>query len=578
MFVTHSVIHWATAATMPRLRFRHANSGESMSLTSDPKDSVRIVSGDEAVALAALDAGIRFSSAYPGTPATDIQEAIIKSANPAYVRAIWSINEKVAYESALAVAIAGQRSIVSMKQVGLNVAADAFMNSCPAGVNGGLVLVIGDDPECHSSQNKQDTRHYRNLSGTLLLEPSSSQEAYDMTREAFRLSEQFKIPVIVRLTTRSAYGCTAVSRTNPETSQVETRWPKEPQRFFIVPTVSRKLFLRLSNLQAEFSRVLSASSFAFRSDATDERRLGFITTGIGYAFAREMAPEGAGILKVAGEPFSDAAIASFVRAHREIIVLEDGDPLLEQRARAMAPENCLVLGRLSGHLKPVGELQLDQVQAAINHLPFPSPHPGFDIPPRIPEICAPCGYHKVFGALKQLSEIATPSDIGCNSLGGLPPYSVMDGVWSMGSSIGVACGLAAVGHPRIVAIIGDSTFYHAGIPPLIEAVHEGYKITILLLDNGAAAMTGGQSVPHRCTPDSTQVKVDMIKIVEAIGVTCCTPFDPHKLGIDGIRDLVEKSFTQPGVKVLLYRSQCGVYTPGYFTDSNSKAIALEKEA
>ena len=183
-------------------------------------------------------------------------------------------------------------------------------------------------------------------------------------------------------------------------------------------------------------------------------------------------------------------------------MLEDGDPLLEQRVRAMAAGGCQVLGRLSGHLKPVGELQIDQIYAAINHLSLPIPEKGFELPPRLPEICAPCGYHKVFGALKQLSGIATPSDIGCNSLGGLPPYSVMDGVWSMGSSIGVACGLAAVGHPRIVAIIGDSTFYHAGLPPLIEAVHEGYKITILLLDNGTAAMTGGQTVPHRCAPDS----------------------------------------------------------------------------
>jgi indolepyruvate ferredoxin oxidoreductase alpha subunit len=537
-----------------------------------------LMSGDEAVACAALDAGVRFASSYPGTPATDILEALIRHADAKLVRAIWSINEKVAYESALAAAIAGQRALVSMKQVGLNVAADAFMNSCPAGNNAGLVLVVGDDPECHSSQNKQDTRHYRAMSGTLLLEPADSQEAYSMTFEAFRLSERFRLPVIIRLTTRTAYGCTPVQRWPVEAGAITFRWPKEPQRFFIVPSVSRQLFLRLAKLQSEMASWVADSVFSYRKDASGPQgaRLGVICTGIGFALSREFLPEDAGILKIAGEPFPVEVLASFVSAHDKIVVFEEGDALLESRARDLAPEGVRVYGRLSGDLKAVGELQSVEVSSLLTGKRAVRTKAAMDLPARLPEICKPCGYHKVFGALKQLPDIATPSDIGCNSLGGLPPYSVMDGVWAMGSSIGVACGLAAIGHKRIVAIIGDSTFFHAGIPPTVEAVHEGYSITILLLDNGAAAMTGGQGVAHR-PQNAVQNTVDLIRLIEALGVARCTPFDPHKLGQDGIRDLVEQSFAEPGVKVLLYRSQCGVYTPGYFTETNSKRTPLDRE-
>lgn len=523
----------------------------------------KMMSGDEAVAWAGVDAGVCISTAYPGTPATDIQEALELIADER-VKIVWSVNEKVAYETALAGGIAGVRAMVSMKQVGVNVAADAFMNSCPAGTNAGLVLVVGDDPECHSSQNKQDTRHYATLSGTLIFEPGDAQEAYSMTREAFRVSEKYGLPVMVRLTVRTAHAFSAVKREPRDSVLNAFNWPRKPERFFIVPTVSRRLFLRLAELQPVFARDMASGRFSSRQDANDGS-LGILCTGTGYPFACEFAPEGAGILKVAGEPFPDEDITSFVNAHRKIIVLEEGDPILERRARNMS-RGAIVLGRLSGDLKPVGELQAEQIEALINGKPvLQKAAPKFnlsELPPRLPEICKPCGYHKVFGALKELEDIATPSDIGCNSLGGLPPYSVMDGVWAMGSSIGVGCGLAALGHKRVVAIIGDSTFFHAGLPPLVEAVHEGYTMTVLLLDNGTAAMTGGQGVAH-IPQGQTQRKVDMVKVIEAIGVASCTPFDPHKLGRDGIRQLIEDSFGQPGVKVLLYRSQCGLYSPGY---------------
>lgn len=524
----------------------------------------QLLSGDEAVAWAALDAGIRYASSYPGTPATDVQETVVKFAPPT-VKAVWSVNEKVAYESALAAAICGQRALVSMKQMGLNVAADAFMNSCTAGVNGGLVLLVADDPECHSSQHKQDTRHYRALSSTLLLEPCDSQEAYSMTREAFHLSERFRLPVIVRLTVRTAHSYAPVQRQEPENPDAPIFWPKEPGRFFIVPTVSRRLFLRLASLQREFADAIAASSFTHRVSGGDgpAKGLGIICTGVGFMFARDLAPKGAALLKLAGEPFPDTEIAEFVNAHERVIVLEEGDPIIEERVRLLARGTVNVRGRLSGELKPVGELQPEQVKALLTGIPCRTSSRAFaDLPLRLPEMCKPCGYHKVFGALRDVRDIATPSDIGCNSLGGLPPYRVMDGLWAMGSSLGVACGLSAMGHERIVAIIGDSTFFHAGIPPLIEAVHEGYSMTVVLLDNGTAAMTGGQNSPH-IAAGSHQKRVDLLELIEALGVTRCTVFDPHKLGQDGIRALVERSFDEPGVKVLLYRSQCTLHSPGY---------------
>lgn len=372
-----------------------------------------LLSGDVSVAYAALDAGIGFASAYPGTPATDIQEAIIRLADPKRVKALWSINEKVAYESALAAAIAGKRAIVSMKQVGLNVAADAFLNSCPAGVNAGLVLAVGDDPECHSSQNRQDTRHYRDLAGNLLLEPSDAQEAYDMTREAFSLSERFRLPVIIRLTTRTCYGCTPVRRHAADTRDADLLWPKEPERFFIVPNVSRRLYLRLAQIQGEMADVVAHSPFSrMPAEPSNEGfAKGVLCTGIGYALAKELASEHADILKVGGEPFPEVHIKTFVETHQEILVLEEGDPILESRARMLARQDTVVKGRLSGSLKPVGELQTDEIRAALAGKARPNSPAVPDVPPRIPEICKPCGYHKVFGALKGLKDIATPSDI-----------------------------------------------------------------------------------------------------------------------------------------------------------------------
>lgn len=534
-----------------------------------------ILSGDHAVAWGALDAGIAFASSYPGTPATDIVEILHRVADPARVKVRWSINEKVAYESALAVAIGGLRALAAMKQVGLNVASDAFLNSCPAGINGGLVLVVGDEPECHSSQNKQDTRWYREMSGALLLEPADSQEAYDMARAAFDWSERFLIPVILRLTTRTAYGCSPVLRRKPVKGPSVFAWPKNPERFFIVPSVSRKLFKSLLERQREMSQVLEASAFTLRKPSAHSARRtsGILCTGLGYALARELAPPHWSILKVPGEPFPEAALAKFVRDHAEILVLEEGDAFLERKARLIASDTCRVRGRISGELTHFGELHKEEIRHVFHGAASdPTQPPWPTLPPRLPEICKPCGYHKVFEAIKQIKDVATPSDIGCNSLGGLPPYSVMDGVWAMGSSIGVACGLAAMGHKRVLAIIGDSTFYHAGIPPLLEAVQNAYCMTVLLLDNGTAAMTGGQPVPHKSNDPQTS-KVDLVRLIHALGADSCLPFDPHVLDVSGIRQLIEASFERSGVKVLLYRSQCGIYSPGYFPARTETSVS-----
>lgn len=526
-----------------------------------------LASGDEAVAWGALDSNIRLATGYPGTPATDILETVIRGHDPRRTRAHWAVNEKVAYETALAVAIGGQRALVAMKQVGLNVAADAFINSVTAGVNGGLVLIVADDPECHSSQNKQDTRLYRALSGTFLLEPSGTQEAYLMTREAFRLSERFRVPVIVRLTHRTAYGCAPLKRGKMFGSQAKFTWPKEPERFFITPNVSRRLFQRLERLQAEFGNCLLESIYFHRRDSKEAigSRTGVVCAGIGFSLAQELASSEMGVLKVPGEPFPQREIAAFVEAHDRIVVLEEGEALLEDRLSALMRGRKPLHGRRTGDLTPVGELRFEEVEALLAGRDKPVVAAPMELPVRLPEICKPCGYHKVFGALKRIPNMATPSDIGCNSLGGLPPYSVMDGVWSMGSSIGVACGLAAVGHERVLAIIGDSTFFHAGIPPLIEALHQNYKMTVLLLDNGTTAMTGGQGVAHRAA-STNEKRVDILRMIEAMGVARCTPFDPHKLGLDGIQQLVEAAFAEEGVKVLVYRSQCGLYSPGYQTE------------
>ncbi len=536
---------------------------------SEPQPRL-LLSGDEAVAFGALDAGIRYASSYPGTPASEILSFLRKESDPHEIRTVWSVNEKVAYESALAVAVGGARAFVAMKHVGLNVAADAFINSCYSGVRAGLVLVVADDPGAHSSQNEQDTRHYQSLSGAILLEPGDAQEAYDMVREGYRLSERFELPVILRLTTRTAVGASPVRRKTPDQDPPAFKWVKEPDRFLMVPPVSRKRHRRLVAIQQECASNLLYGPFTDRRKADSQSfpRLGVLCTGVGAAFAAELAPKEMGLLKTAGQPFPVLAIRSFLKRHDRVLVLEEGDPILEERARDLAQGRVEIVGRLSGDLARTGELDYEQVASL-----FKGPRKFTEttsvkkkepLPARLPEICKPCGYHKVFGALADMPDLATPSDIGCNTLGGLSPYNVMDTNLSMGSSIGQACGLAAMGFRRIVAILGDSTFFHAGLPPLIEAVHQGYDLTVLLLDNGTVAMTGGQEVPHQVA-QSGQRAVDLVHLIEAIGVARCTPFDPHTLGKSGIRELVEETFNEPGVKVLLYRSQCGLYSPGYHT-------------
>jgi indolepyruvate ferredoxin oxidoreductase, alpha subunit len=528
----------------------------------------RLLSGDEAVATAALDSGIRFAASYPGTPASDVLETLIRHANPDRTRCVWSVNEKVAYESSLAVAISGQRSLVALKHVGVNVAADAFVTSCYCGVNAGLVMLVADDPGCHSSQNEQDSRHYQTLSGTLLLEPCDSQEAYSMTREAFKLSEQYRLPIIIRLTTRTAHGCTPVTVEPADCQSMHSIWPKEPDRFLAVPVVSRKLHRRLAELQFELEASVATSRFGRQQNsmAAQGSRIGIICSGIGASFAFEFAPPDTGILKIAGTPIPKDLVVNFLNEHDQVLVLEEGDPFIEERVRLIAAPSLKVLGRISGELSVTGELDPAEIQAAFDRSPTTAlsvNQAAIDLPIRLPEICKGCGYHQVFEALSEMTEIETPSDIGCNTLGGLPPYKVMDSNLAMGSSIGMACGLASVGHKRIVAILGDSTFFHSGIPPLIEAVRQGLEFTVMLLDNGTTAMTGGQDVAHCLPQNSIQRRVDMDKLIHAIGVNSCTVFDPHEVGVSGIKCLIENSFNSRGINVLIYRSPCLLYSPGY---------------
>lgn len=542
-----------------------------MILESPPKSgrntlrARKLVSGDEAVAWAALDSGIRFAASYPGTPASDVLENLIERCDHELVRCVWSVNEKVAYESALAVAMCGQRALVALKHVGLNVAADAFVSSCYSGVTGGLVLLVADDPGCHSSQNEQDSRHYTALAGTLLLEPADAQEAYAMTREAFRISERFRLPVMVRLTSRTAHGCSPVIGDDTEIRNNAPQWPKDPSRYLLVPTVSRILHRRLAAMQEELEATIGNLLFAApRGTAPSGLKAprGVLCSGLGAALALEHAPPDCEVLKLAGLPIPQIKLDRFLECLEEVVVLEEGDPILEKAVCDRSRGRVRVIGRLSGHLSRTGELRALEVKAALlGEKAEAAQYPA--LPPRLPEICQGCGYHQVFGALADISDLVTPSDIGCNTLGGLPPYEVMDANLAMGSSIGMACGLSAIGIKRIVAILGDSTYFHSGMPPLVEAVRQGLNFAVLILDNGTTAMTGGQEVPHAPSSNPRMGVVDLIASIQSMGVASCTIFDPHKLGRSGIRELVESKLSAQGIHVLVYRSPCLLYSPGY---------------
>jgi indolepyruvate ferredoxin oxidoreductase, alpha subunit len=477
-----------------------------------------ILLGDEAVALAAIHAGLSAAYSYPGTPASEIMEYLIRvSDGGAGFRASWSVNEKTAYEEALGASFAGKRAMVSFKHVGLNVAADPFMNSAITGANGGLVVVSADDPGMHSSQNEQDSRFYAQFAQIFCFEPSNHQEAYDMTRQAFQVSEELGFPVMIRIVTRLAHSRSTVATREPEPQK--GLHPGEWKDWTLLPGNARRRFDLLVGRQAEMIRLSENSPFNALELSSDRQSLGIMASGIGYNYLREnLAGAGSApsILKIASYPLPDALIRRLFDHADTILIIEEGYPLIERAVKGLfGVPGKEIRGKLSGDLPMTGELSPDLVRKALGLAVRPGRGAGsFKPAGRPPQLCVGCPHADALKALNVAREPSPGSvvfsDIGCYTLGALPPFSAVQTCVCMGASISMAKGGSDVGVHPAIAVIGDSTFAHSGITPLLSAAAANTDMTVMILDNSTTAMTGGQ--PSFGTGEG------LFKLIEGLGV------------------------------------------------------------
>jgi indolepyruvate ferredoxin oxidoreductase alpha subunit len=512
--------------------------------------------GDEAIAQAALDAGLSGMYAYPGTPSTEIMEYIQSSeqstANNVFKE--WSSNEKTAIETALGMSYAGKRAMVAMKHVGLNVAADGFINSAITGVNGGLIVVSADDPSMHSSQNEQDSRFYGKFAFVPCFEPSNQQEAYDMVFDAFEVSEKYKVPVLLRITTRMAHSRASVS-SRETIPQKNLSIPADPLQFVLLPAIARKKYKILLSTYESLKGENRISKYNTFKDGLN-KKLGIVTCGISYNYLLENVIESMNeypVLKIAAYPFPKDIIKNIIDTCDEILILEEGAPLVEESVRGILDDNKKIHGRLDGTVPRDGELNPTIVAKAIG-LPVSY---GPDVPSlvrmRPPSFCSGCGHGDMFNSLNEAIKSSGRghvfSDIGCYTLGALPPYNSINSCVDMGASVTMAIGAADAGLFPSVAVIGDSTFTHSGMTGLLDAVVKDSPVTIIISDNSTTGMTGGQK---------SQATGRLENICEGIGVNKehLRLIVPLRKNHDENVRIMKEEFEYRGVSVIIASREC----------------------
>lgn len=467
----------------------------------------RLLLGDEALALGAINAGLSGAYAYPGTPSTEILEFVQSDpvARERKIHSHWSTNEKTAVEEALGMSYCGKRSMVSMKHVGLNVAADPYVNSAMTGANGGMMVICADDPSMHSSQNEQDSRFYAEFAMMPLFEPSSQQEAYDMASAAFAFSEKHKIPVMMRLVTRLSHSRGTVEIDTEAAPENALSYPDNPRQWVLMPGNSRVRNRQLIKDYAEFAREAAESPFNKYTDAAD-RSLGILVSGIAYNYLNEVFPEGVPfpVLKIGQYPLPDALVARLADECDALLVIEEGQPLIEKSLRGLLNRGIKTYGKLSGELPRDGELTPDAIRKAFSVLRPELPESKMPeikgasqiVMPRPPALCQGCGHRDVYGALNDVlaeyDDARVFGDIGCYTLGYLSPFNAIHTCLDMGASVTMAKGAADAGQHPSVAIIGDSTFTHSGMTGLLDAINENTDMVLIISDNLTTGMTGGQ--------------------------------------------------------------------------------------
>lgn len=516
--------------------------------------------GAEAIAQGAIDGGMSGIYAYPGTPSTEITEYVqhYELAKERKIHSQWSANEKTAMEAGLGMSYAGKRAMVCMKHVGLNVAADAFVNSAITGSNGGLLVTVADDPSMHSSQNEQDSRYYGKFAQIPILEPSSQQEAYDMAYHGFQLSEKFKIPVMIRITTRLSHSRAGVER-KPLLNQNEVTLPSNPTQFVLLPSIARVQYKGLLNSFSGFIEDSEHSPYNEYIDGED-KSLGILACGLAYNYLMENFQEKElkhPLLKIGQYPMPRTKVEKLMEECDEVLVLEDGYPIIEEVLKGyLAKES--VHGRLDGTLPRDGELNPNLIAKALKldseeEVSLIEEDIKNIIKNRPPAMCVGCGHIDSYNALNEaLAEYGSGrvfSDIGCYTLGALPPYNAINSCVDMGASITMAKGAADAGLVPAVSVIGDSTFTHSGITGLLDAVNEKSPITVMISDNFTTGMTGGQD-------SSALGKIE--DIVAGVGVEPdhIIVFTPLKKNHDKMVEIIKKELAYDGVSVIIPRRQC----------------------
>ena len=525
-----------------------------------------LLSGNEAVARGAVEAGALVAVGYPGTPSTEILESI---ADRDDMDVRWSTNEKVALDVALGASLGGVRVLTTMKHVGLNVAADTFMTMAYTGVGAGLVIVVADDPGMHSSQNEQDTRAYARMAGVPLLEPSDSAEAKEFTALAFDISEEFDTPVLVRTTTRVSHN-RGVVELGPRVDRPVTGFDRNPQKYVMIPGHARgRRPVFLERLKRLVDYVEESPLTVESGSGTD---LGVVTSGIAHHYVREVLPDGRVLKLGMSYPLPIERIREFARSVDRLFVVEELDPWVENDILAAG---IAVEGKT--FFPQVGELSPDAVRkgfAEAGILPRQiSIEPAPSTVVRPPLLCPGCSHTSPFLVLKRLGAVVA-GDIGCYTLAALEPLSAMDTCIAMGSSIGMAVGMAASGGADgpVVATIGDSTFLHSGIPALADAVYSQANITVLILDNGITAMTGGQEHPGTGTTlqGVEATAVDLVGLCESLGVRDVRVVDPYDLG--ATFSAIEAAIAHVGPSVVITNRPC-VEAPTKVRDTPFRVIA-----
>jgi len=516
----------------------------------------RLLLGDEALAQGALDAGLSGVFAYPGTPSTEITEFIQKSplAKERNIHRTWASNEKTAVEEAVGMSYAGKRTLTCMKHVGLNVAADPFMNSAFTGANGGLLVAVADDPSMHSSQNEQDSRVYAKFAMIPAIEPSTQQECYDTAFYGFELSEKFKLPVMVRLVTRLSHSRAGVEcrETQPENS---LHLPEDPNQFMLLPAFSRKKYKHLLALQPELEKASEESPFN-RYEEGKDKSLGILACGLGYNYVKENFKDTEcpwPILKVSQYPLPRKMVNRLFEECDEILVVEEGMPVIEELLKGYFGAGVKVRGRLDGTLPRDGELNPNLLALALQLENIEGDAVPEVVTARPPMLCVGCPHSDTFYALNDsLAEYGKGhvfSDIGCYTLGFLPPYNAISTCLDMGASVTMAKGAADAGFFPAACVIGDSTFFHSGMTGLMDCIADQSNVVIIILDNSTTGMTGGQDY----TGMGRLEEVCLGLGVEREHIRVITPL---KKNHDEMVAVMKEEIAYNGVSVIIPRREC----------------------